>query len=66
MRGLQIWRSEGIQSHAEDLLTPAVGCLYFEGLSEWHIGAVASCHASMKDVISLAKEVNDMNALAVA
>jgi hypothetical protein len=66
MGGLQIWRSEGVQSHAEDLLTPAVGCLYFEALSEWHIGEVASCHDHMADAISLAKELNDMNALAVA
>jgi len=66
MRGLRIWRSEGVQSHVEDLLTPAVGCLYFEGLSEWHIGDIASCHANMSDAISLAKELNDMNALAVA
>ena len=66
MRGLQIWRSGGIQSHAGDLLTPAVGCLYFGGLSEWHIGEINSCHTSMADAISLAKELNDMNALAVA
>jgi hypothetical protein len=66
MRGLEIWRAEGVQSRAEDLLTPAVGCLYFEGLSEWHIGEIASCHATMAQAISLAKELNDMNALAVA
>jgi hypothetical protein len=49
MSGLQIWRAAGVQSHVEDLLTPAVGCLYFEGLSEWHIGEIASCHATMAD-----------------
>jgi hypothetical protein len=27
MRGLQIWRSKSVQSSAEDLYTPAVGCL---------------------------------------
>jgi hypothetical protein len=31
MRDLQIWRSGGIQSHPGDLLTRAVGCLYFGG-----------------------------------
>ena len=66
MRGLQIWRSGGIQSHAGDLLTPAVGCLYFGGLSEWHVGEINSCHTSIAQAISLAKELNDMNALAVA
>jgi hypothetical protein len=66
MCGLQIWRSEGVQSYAEDLLTPAVGCLDFESLSEWHIGEIAACQATMADAISLAKEVKDMNALAAA
>ena len=30
MRGVQIWRSGGVQSHAEDVDTPAVGCLCYE------------------------------------
>jgi predicted ATPase len=38
----------------------------FEALSEWHFGEIASCHASMAEAISLAKELNDMHALAVA
>jgi tetratricopeptide (TPR) repeat protein len=66
MHGLQIWRSGDIRSHAGDLLTPAVGCLYFGALSEWHLGEINSCHTSMANAISLAKELNDMNALAVA
>ena len=31
MRGLQIWRSGNVQSYAEDLYTPAVGCLVLWG-----------------------------------
>ena len=66
MCGLQIWRSEGVQSYGEEYNSPVVSCLYFEGLSEWHLGETASCHATMADAISLAKELNDMNALALA
>ena len=64
--GLRIWRSEKVQSHAEELLTPAVGCLYFAGLSEWQLGEIATCQAPMAEAISLAKELNDMNALAMS
>ena len=45
---------------------PAVACLCFEALSEWHFGEIASCQATMAEAISLAKELNDMQALAVA
>ena len=66
MRGVQIWRSGGVQSHVEEVDTPAVGCLCYEALSEWHFGEIASCHATMAEAISLAKELNDMHGLAVA
>jgi tetratricopeptide (TPR) repeat protein len=66
MCGLQIWRSEGVQSYGEEYGSPVVSCLYYEGLSEWHLGETASCHAAMADAISLAKELNDMNALTLA
>jgi serine/threonine protein kinase/predicted ATPase len=66
MRGVQIWRSGGVQSPVEEITAPAVSCLIFEALSEWHFGEAASCHATMAEAISLAKELNDMHALAVA
>jgi adenylate cyclase len=66
MRGLQIWRSGGIQSYAEDFHTPVVACLCFGAMSEWHLGEIASCQAMMDEAISLAKELNDTNALALA
>ena len=44
----------------------AVGCLCYEALSEWHVGEIASCQATMAEAISLAKELNDMHGLAVA
>ena len=66
MRGVQLWRSGSIQSSTEELYTPAVGCLCYEALSEWHLGDVASWQATIGEAISLAKELNDLNALALA
>ena len=66
MRGVQIWRSGGVQSHVEELNAPAVSCLYYEALSEWHIGEIASSQTRIAEAISLAKELNDMGALANA
>ena len=66
MRGVQIWRSGGVQSPVEELTAPAVVCLCYEALSEWHLGEIASCQATMAEAISLAKELNDMHALALA
>jgi serine/threonine protein kinase len=65
-RGVQIWRSGRVQSPVEEVTAPAVTCLCYEALSEWHFGEIASCHATMAEAISLARELNDMHALAVA
>ena len=65
MRGLQIWRSGGVQSPVEEIYTPAVLCLCWWALSEWHLGEIASCEATMVQATSLAKELNDTHALAV-
>jgi tetratricopeptide (TPR) repeat protein len=65
-RGVQIWRSGGMQSVVEEVHAPVVICLCFEALSEWHLGEIASCKAASGDAISLAKELNDMPALAHA
>ena len=65
MRGVQIWRSGGVQYNAEDLDAPAVVCLCYEALCRWHLGEVA-CHQTMEEAISLAKELNETNSLAVA
>jgi Protein kinase domain len=66
MCGVQIWRSGGVQSPVEEIASPAVFFLCYGALSEWHLGEVASCRATMAEAISLAKELNDMHALAVA
>jgi serine/threonine protein kinase/predicted ATPase len=65
-RGLQIWRSGSAQSSAEDFYIPVVGCLVYVAVSEWHLGDIASCRAAIAEAISLAKEISDMNALALA
>jgi tetratricopeptide (TPR) repeat protein len=65
-RGVQIWRSGNVQSYAEDFHSPVVGCLCYGAMSEWHLGEIASCQATMAEAISLAKKLNDMNALAIA
>jgi predicted ATPase len=66
MRGVQIWRSGGVQYNAEDLDAPAVVCLCYEALCQWHLGQVAFCHQTMEEAISLAKELNEANSLAPA
>ena len=57
--GVQIWRSGSVQRSAEDLFTPAVACLGYEAMSEWHLGQIACCHANKDEAISLVKELND-------
>jgi predicted ATPase len=66
MRGVEVWRSGGAPSHAEFLDAPAVVCLCYEALSAWHFGEIIPCQAATSEAISLAKELNDMNALALA
>jgi predicted ATPase len=66
MHAVQIWRSGTVQSYAEEYYTPIVGCLIYLANSEWHLGEIASCGKTMAKAISLAKELNDANALAYA
>ncbi len=66
MRGLETWRSGGVQSPVEEISTPEVICLVYAAISGWHLGEIASCQAKLDEAISLAKELNDMHALAVA
>ena len=66
MHGLEIWRSGGVQRQVEEVSAPAVNCLCFKALTEWQVGETDSCKATMAEAIPLAKELNDMPALAVA
>jgi tetratricopeptide (TPR) repeat protein len=66
MSAIQIWRSGNVPSHMEGPQTPVVVCLCYGAGSMWHFGEIASCQATIVEAISLAKELNDMNALAIA
>jgi predicted ATPase len=66
LRALQIWRSGGVESAVEEVAAPAVACLCYQALSEWHFGEIASSEATMSEAISLAKKLHDMQALVLA
>jgi predicted ATPase len=63
--GVQIWRSGGVLSHPKEC-TEEVVCLCYEALAEWHLGEIATCQSTMAEAISIAEELNDLYALAVA
>jgi predicted ATPase len=65
-RGVQLWRAGSRQSPFEEVNSPVVVCLSFEALCGWHFGEIASCQTTMAEAISLAEELNDKYALAVA
>jgi serine/threonine protein kinase/predicted ATPase len=65
-RGIEIWRSGTAQSQVEEAFAPVVACLSHLALTEWNLGEIASCRASIAQAISLAKELNDMHALVLA
>ena len=54
------------KSQDDEVTEHAVGCLFFKALLEWHFGEIASCQPTMAEAISLAKELNNMQALAYA
>jgi serine/threonine protein kinase/tetratricopeptide (TPR) repeat protein len=64
--GVQLWRSGRVQSYATEYLTTVPPCLTQCAVCEWHFGEIATCHALMDEGISIAKELKDWNALAVA
>ena len=37
MRGVQIWRSGGIESLVEEPVPPAVACLSYAAICQWHL-----------------------------
>ena len=65
MRGVQVWRSGGVESPVEEISAPAVICLCYKAIIEWHLGEISFCRANMAEAISLAKQLNDMHALAI-
>jgi hypothetical protein len=65
-RGVEIWRAGGVPCQIEEVPEAAVVCLIFEAALEWHFGEIACCQSTMAEAISLAKELNNMQALAHA
>ena len=64
-RGVEIWRSGGVQLVEEIMESPVV-CLAYQAMSEWCLGESASYQTTKAESISLAKERNDANALVTA
>jgi hypothetical protein len=65
-RGVQIWHAGTVRSKVEEVGAPAVECLCWEALFQWHLGQMASCKAAMAEATSVAKALNDMIALVFA
>ena len=55
MRGVQIWRSGGVQSPVEEVTRPPSLVCAMRRLSEWHFGEIASCHATMAEAICISE-----------
>src|SRR5258708_35615144 len=66
LRSLQMWRSGAVRSNVEEVDPPAVACLCDQALSEWHLGEIGSCQASIAQAIAVAKQLKDMHGLAQA
>jgi hypothetical protein len=66
MRGVEIWRSGVASSGVEEPIPPAVSCHCLKAVSEWHLGELVSCNATIAEAISLAHTLKDMHALATA
>jgi predicted ATPase len=66
IRGVQIWRSESVQSQVQEVGASAVSVLCYEGQARWHLGEIAASQTTLAEAISLAKEMNNMHGLAVA
>jgi predicted ATPase len=64
--GLQIWRSGRVECEVGEVTLNPVACLYYKALAEWHVGETASSQATMAEAMSLARELNDMQALVIA
>jgi predicted ATPase len=65
-KGIQVWRSVDVRRDLEEVTLNPVACLFYKALSEWHLGDTTSSQAKMAEAISLAGELNDMQALVLA
>ena len=65
-RGVQIWRLGGVRSSVEAPVPSGIACLSYLAISEWQLGEIASCQATMAEAVSAAKGLNDVHALTAA
>jgi serine/threonine protein kinase len=65
-RSIQIWHSGAVRFAPEEVDVPVVTCLCYEAIFQWNFGDITSCHEALAEAISVAKELNDMHAFAVA
>jgi predicted ATPase len=65
-RSIQIWHSGPVRLAPEEVDVPVVTCLCYEAIFQWNFGDITSCHEALAEAISVAKELNDMHAFAVA
>src|SRR5258708_3206858 len=65
-RGVQIWRSEIVESQVQEVGASPFSVLCYEAQAKWHFGETASSKTTVAEAISLAKEMNDMGGLGVA
>jgi serine/threonine protein kinase/predicted ATPase len=66
MRGVQIWRSGNVRSHAEGFGEVVVKCLCYQAVSEWHLGEIASSQATIAEAVALATDLHSPATLALA
>jgi predicted ATPase len=66
MHAIQIYHSGGAQSYTLEVHSSVVSCLSYKAASDWHVGEITSCQATIAEAISLAKELKDALALAHA
>ena len=64
--GVEIWRSKREEFKITEVISPAVACLCYMALSEWHAGAFDSCKRTMAEATVLAKDLNDLQSLVLA
>ena len=66
MHGVQMWRSGGVQSPVEEVMRLLSFVCAMRPYVEWHFEEIASSQATMAESMSLARELNDTHALALA
>jgi Protein kinase domain/NACHT domain len=66
LRGLHIWHSGDIKSHVQEVDPSVVACLTDKAQSEWHLGEIDSCQATMAEAIAVARKLNEMHGVAEA